>query len=134
MGKEEGLTRKNVARLRGNHHFTRVTPSASLCLQLDVLGMSTPCFRRSWRGFYFLAIGSILTFLYIQSKSTATPQNASLTSKTPSTAVVVAAFSKDDVNWIDFPGWDVWKYEVDNPTAKHSTPKNKGHEATVYLT
>jgi len=48
--------------------------------------------------------------------------------------VVVAALQKDDVSWIDIGYWDVWKYEVDNPNAKHTVPKNKGHEAMVYLT
>jgi hypothetical protein len=52
----------------------------------------------------------------------------------PSTAVVVAALEKDDVSWIDFAYWRVWKYEVNNPKAKHAVPKNKGNEAMVYLT
>ena len=48
--------------------------------------------------------------------------------------VVVAALEKDDVSWIVIGYWDVWKYEADNPKAKHAVPKNKGHEAMVYLT
>jgi hypothetical protein len=48
--------------------------------------------------------------------------------------VVVAALEKDDVRWIDIGYWDVWKYEADNPNAKHPVPKNKGHEAMIYLT
>jgi hypothetical protein len=99
--------------------------------------MAIPHFCRSWRVPLFLATSFILALFYKHLKSIATSQNTLTTdphSNTASTAVVVAALSKDDVGWIDFPGWEVWKYEVDSSTAKHSTPKNKGHEATVYLT
>jgi len=51
-----------------------------------------------------------------------------------STAVVVAALEKDDVRWLESPEWDTWVYQVDNPRARHPVPRNKGHEAMVYLT
>jgi hypothetical protein len=51
-----------------------------------------------------------------------------------STAAIVAALSSANVDWIDIPGWEIWKYEVDNPNAQHKIPRNKGNEATVFLT
>ena len=49
-------------------------------------------------------------------------------------SVVVAALEKDDVSWIDIAYWEVWKYEADNPKARHPVPKNKGNEGMAYLT
>ena len=103
-------------------------------------------FKRSfWRTHYVVAACLFTTFAVLQLNRSSYPENPSWTriysEKTtdrdddrPSTAVVVAALEKDDVSWIDFAWWDVWKYEVDNPDAKHAVPKNKGHEAMVYLT
>jgi hypothetical protein len=53
----------------------------------------------------------------------------------PLTAVVVAALEKDVVDWVEMrAGWEVWKYEVDNPNAQHKVPENKGNEANAFLT
>lgn len=61
----------------------------------------------------------------------------STTSQNGSSAdIVVAALQKDDVSWIESvgPAYNIWKYEVDNPSAQLAVPMNKGHEAMVYLT
>ena len=93
---------------------------------------------RSWRRYLFGAVCFFLAIAYF--KPASQPHNLSWSSpglysdgKTLAT-VVVAALKTDDVRWIDIGYWDVWKYEVDNPNAKHTVPKNKGHEAMVYLT
>jgi hypothetical protein len=104
--------------------------------------MATSRFRRSGR-FYILGASCLLTVAFLQFQPATVPHNLSWThpglksdagNSQPSTAVVVAALKKDDLSWIDLAWWDVWKYEVDNPKARHAVPKNKGHEAMVYLT
>lgn len=93
---------------------------------------------RGWRRFLLGATCLLFTIAYL--KPTSRPHNYSWT--TPGlysdgqtlASVVVAALEKDDVSWIDIAYWKVWKYEADNPKAKHKVPKNKGHEAMVYLT
>ena len=55
-------------------------------------------------------------------------------SHTPTTAVIVAALLKDNVDWAQVRGWEVWKYEADNPDARHRVLENKGNEANVFLT
>jgi hypothetical protein len=105
--------------------------------------MASSRFRRSWRRYFFGSACLLITIVILQLRSVAFPHNLSwahpgLVSDAghsrASTTVVVAALEKDDVSWIDFAWWDVWKYEVDNSKAKHAVPKNKGHEAMVYLT
>jgi hypothetical protein len=93
---------------------------------------------RSWRLYLFGAVCLILAIAFL--RPTSPPYNLSWTSpglvsdgKTMA-QIVVAALEKDDVRWIDIGYWDVWKYEADNPNAKHAVPKNKGNEAMVYLT
>lgn len=99
---------------------------------------------RTWRSPLFLCLGPFLFIaLYYRAQTTTSSQSPSSLSK-PSiskdakvegtTAVIVAALAKDDVSWIDVPGFAVWKYEVDNPNAKHKIPIRKGNEAAVYLT
>jgi hypothetical protein len=94
---------------------------------------------RSWRLYLFGALCLLLTIAYLK-RPGPHPYNRSWQSqglvsdlKTEAT-VVVAALEKDDVSWIDIAYWDVWKYEADSPKAQHAVPKNKGHEAMVYLT
>jgi hypothetical protein len=93
---------------------------------------------RSWRLCLFGIICFLLAIVYL--KPTSHPHNPSWTSPglvsdgNTLATVVVAALEKDDVSWIDIGYWDVWKYEADNPKAKYAVPKNKGHEAMVYLT
>jgi hypothetical protein len=50
--------------------------------------------------------------------------------------MVVPKMVDEDVDWIshDLPGLETAIYEVDNPYAEFRVPKNKGHEAMVYLT
>lgn len=50
--------------------------------------------------------------------------------------LVVPKTKDEDVDWIqeELPGLPTAIYEVDNPDAKLTVPKNKGHEAMVYLT
>ena len=93
---------------------------------------------RSWRLHLFGAVCFFLVIAYL--KPVSQPHNLSWSSPglysdgSTLATVVVAALKKDDVSWIDIGYWEVWKYEVDNPNAKHTVPKNKGHEAMVYLT
>lgn len=105
--------------------------------------MATSRFRRSGRFYFFGAACLLITVAFLGFMPRTNPHNLSWThpglisdagNSQPSTTVVVAALEKDDVSWIDFAWWDVWKYEVDNPKARHAVPKNKGHEAMVYLT
>lgn len=92
---------------------------------------------------------SLLAFggVYLYSSLTAVHTTTTSQNKAPSNkqhsqdkpppgrlTAVVSALQKDDVSWLDELGWDVWKYEVDNPQALHATPANKGAEAMVYLT
>jgi hypothetical protein len=107
------------------------------------MSMATSRFRRCGRFYFFGAACLLVTVAFLDFKPRTDPHNLSSThpgsisdvgSSQPSTAVVIAALEKDDVSWIDFAWGDVWKYEVDNPKAKHAVPKNKGHEAMVYLT
>jgi Protein of unknown function (DUF3431) len=93
---------------------------------------------RSWRLYLFGSVVLLATISYL--RTTSHQYNPSWTSpglvsdgKTVA-QVVIAALEKDDVSWIDIGYWDVWKYEADNANAKHAVPKNKGHEAMVYLT
>ena len=53
-----------------------------------------------------------------------------------SRALVVARMRKEDVSWIkqELPQMETTVYVVDDPSAKHHVPKNKGHEAMAYLT
>ena len=50
--------------------------------------------------------------------------------------LAIARLKKEDVSWIDEEDVDVERYiyVVDDPTAPLKPPKNKGHEAMVYLT
>jgi hypothetical protein len=105
--------------------------------------MATARFRPSWRLFFFGSACLLITIAILHLRPGVFPNNPSWTTPSvasdgwgsqPSTAVVVAALEKDDVSWIDFAYWHVWKYEVDNPKARHAVPKNKGNEAMVYLT
>lgn len=105
--------------------------------------MATTRFRRSWRLGILSIIAFLVTFALLRYNRTKPPHNISIADPVLRgwtggnrhlTTVVVAALEKDDTEWIDFQGWDVWKYEVDNPQGMHTVPKNKGHEAMVYLT
>jgi len=93
---------------------------------------------RSWRLFLFGAVCLAVTIAFL--KPVSQPYNLSwtspgLVSDQPTAAtVVVAALEKDDVSWIDIGYWEVWKYEADNPKARHAVPKNKGNEGMAYLT
>ncbi|KAF2087460.1 hypothetical protein K490DRAFT_73836 [Saccharata proteae CBS 121410] len=51
-------------------------------------------------------------------------------------AFVVASQKGDDTDWLfeHFPGWSKYIYNVDDPTAALTVPKNKGRESMVYLT
>ncbi|MCJ1333437.1 hypothetical protein MMC10_010136 [Thelotrema lepadinum] len=63
----------------------------------------------------------------------------SKTEKQPaiSKVIVAAARATEDVSWMSKigDGWEPYAYNVDNtdPTAPLQIPKNKGHEAMVYL-
>ncbi len=50
--------------------------------------------------------------------------------------LVVASLESDDVSWIQryLPDWYTYRYVADNPRAPLTVPKNKGHEAMIYLT
>ncbi|KAF2867068.1 hypothetical protein BDV95DRAFT_598213 [Massariosphaeria phaeospora] len=50
--------------------------------------------------------------------------------------LVVPRMQSEHVGWIskDLPGLAAAIYEVDNPAAEFRVPRNKGHEAMVYLT
>lgn len=52
-----------------------------------------------------------------------------------SKVLVIPRMSYEDTSWIDFeiPGWESAVYVVDDPLAPLHPPKNKGHEAMVYL-
>lgn len=49
--------------------------------------------------------------------------------------IVVASLSTQNTSWVHshLPGWLRSVYVVDDPSAKLTVPKNKGHEAMVYL-
>lgn len=51
-------------------------------------------------------------------------------------AFVVASQKTENTTWLRqfFPEWEANIYEVDNPEAKLTVPKNKGRESMVYLT
>jgi hypothetical protein len=53
-----------------------------------------------------------------------------------SRTLVVPKTKDEDVGWIheELPDLQAAVYEVDNPNAEYRVPKNKGHEAMVYLT
>lgn len=55
-----------------------------------------------------------------------------------SKSLVMAKTKKENTTWteseLEGTGWNVSLYVVDDPTAPLHTPKNKGHEAMVYLT
>lgn len=55
-----------------------------------------------------------------------------------SKTLVMAKTKQEDTAWaeteLEGTGWDVSIYVVDDPTAPLHPPKNKGHEAMVYLT
>lgn len=50
--------------------------------------------------------------------------------------LIVATTSRDNITWLDdkLKGWTKNVYVVDDPSAALTVPKNKGHEAMVYLT
>ncbi|OTB08003.1 hypothetical protein M426DRAFT_52592 [Hypoxylon sp. CI-4A] len=52
------------------------------------------------------------------------------------TEIVVASTSKEDPSWVfaHFMHWSPQVYVTDDPTASLTIPRNKGHEAMVYLT
>lgn len=64
-------------------------------------------------------------------KPTTEPKAPQQLSKT----VVIARLQKEDVNWLqdELPNIQAAVYTVDDPTAPLHPPKNKGHEAMVYL-
>ncbi|ORY19796.1 hypothetical protein BCR34DRAFT_620794 [Clohesyomyces aquaticus] len=53
-----------------------------------------------------------------------------------SRVLVLPKLKSEHVGWIseELPGLQTAIYEVDNPSADYLVPKNKGHEAMVYLT
>ena len=54
----------------------------------------------------------------------------------PKIHLVVAAMKEDDYTWtskLNISGMAVIPYIADNPKAQHHPPKNKGHEAVMYL-
>ncbi|KAF2731032.1 hypothetical protein EJ04DRAFT_514865 [Polyplosphaeria fusca] len=50
--------------------------------------------------------------------------------------LVIPKLKSEHIGWIEkeLPGLNTAVYEVDNPSASLRVPKNKGHEAMVYLT
>ncbi|KAI0836197.1 hypothetical protein F5Y06DRAFT_274441 [Hypoxylon sp. FL0890] len=52
------------------------------------------------------------------------------------TEIVLASTTKEDPSWVYryFPHWNPQVYITDDPLAPLTVPKNKGHEAMVYLT
>ncbi|KAI1390055.1 uncharacterized protein F4822DRAFT_428402 [Hypoxylon trugodes] len=52
------------------------------------------------------------------------------------TEIVVASTTKEDASWVyrHFPQWNPQVYVTDDTSAPLTVPKNKGHEAMVYLT
>lgn len=64
------------------------------------------------------------------------PHATQQTPKPGEVEMVVASMSKDDVSWLAkyLPGMHTNIYVADDPKAALTVPKNKGHEAMVYLT
>lgn len=52
------------------------------------------------------------------------------------TGIVVASTTKEDASWVyrHFAHWNPQVYTADNQSAALTVPRNKGHEAMVYLT
>lgn len=52
------------------------------------------------------------------------------------TAVVVASQASENATWLNqyFPDWEQNIYQVDDPNAPLTVPRNKGRESMVYLT
>lgn len=66
-------------------------------------------------------------FSHVHDSSSQSPQDVEL---------VVSSLKTENASWYQgyFPRWKSNIYIVDDPAAPLTVPKNKGHEAMVYLT